>query len=136
MSEEGAVAAEEQRQRAADHADRPQRRRVLVTGPGADHTIADPTSEASVGFVDRDAINPLEQLKEFSGNPGAFRFVPANEPTGEPVPSSALSDSATSVTGHLDRTTGPGSPTTDSSIDFTTATGSGQLAPGDYTWTG
>jgi beta-glucosidase len=40
------------------------------------------------------------------------------------------------VTGHLDRTTGPGSPATDSSIDFTTASGNGQLAAGDYTWTG
>ena len=36
---------------------------VLVTGPGAEYTIADPTGEASVGFADRDAISPLEQLK-------------------------------------------------------------------------
>ena len=36
---------------------------VLVTGPGAEYTIADPTSEASVGFADRDAISPLEQLQ-------------------------------------------------------------------------
>ena len=62
--------------------------------------------------------------------------MPANAPSGEPVPSSALSDSATSVTGALDRTTGPGSPTTDSSINFTTVSGNGQLAPGNYTWTG
>ena len=109
---------------------------ILVTGPGAEYTIADPTGEASVGFADRDAISPLEQLKAFTGDPGAFSYVPANSPSGEPVPSSALSDSATSVTGHLDRTTGPGSPATDSSIDFTTASGNGQLAPGDYTWTG
>jgi beta-glucosidase len=109
---------------------------VLVTGPGAEYTIADPTGEASVGFADRDSISPLEQLKDFSGDPGAFTYVPANAPSGEPVPSSALSDSATSVTGHLDRTTGPGSPATDSSLDFTTASGNGQLAPGNYTWTG
>ena len=109
---------------------------VLVTGPGAEYTIADPTGEASVGYADRDAISPLEQLKAFTGNAGAFSYVPANSPSGEPVPSSALSDSATSVTRHLDRTTGPGSPTTDSSIDFTTASGNGQLPPGDYTWTG
>ncbi len=109
---------------------------VLVTGPGAEYTIADPTGEASVGYADRDAISPLEQLKAFSGDPGAFSYVPANAPSGEPVPSSALSDSATSVTGHLDRTTGPGSPATDSSIDFTTASGHGQLAAGNYTWTG
>ena len=41
------------------------------------------------------------------------------------------------MTGSLDRTTGPGSPTTDSSMNFTTAAGAGgQLAPGNYTWTG
>jgi beta-glucosidase len=109
---------------------------ILVTGPGAEYTIADPTGEASVGYADRDAISPLQQLKAFTGNAGAFTYVPANSPSGQPVPSSALSDSATSVTGHLDRTTGPGAPATDSSLDFTTASGSGQLAPGGYTWTG
>jgi beta-glucosidase len=109
---------------------------ILVTGPGAEYTIADPTGEASVGFADRDAISPLEQLKAFSGNPAAFSYVPANSPSGEPVPSSALSDSTTSVTGHLDRTTGPGSPATDSSLNFTTASSQGQLAAGNYTWTG
>jgi beta-glucosidase len=109
---------------------------ILVTGPGAEYTIADPTGEASVGFADRDAISPLQQLKAFTGNAGAFTYVPANSPSGEPVPSSALSDSATSVTGHLDRTTGPGAPGGDSSLDFTTASGNGQLAPGAYTWTG
>jgi beta-glucosidase len=109
---------------------------ILVTGPGAEYTIADPTGEASVGFADRDAISPLEQLKAFTGDSNAFTYVPANAPSGEPVPSSALSDSATSVTGHLDLTTGPGSPSTASSINFTTASGAGQLAPGAYTWTG
>ena len=109
---------------------------ILVTGPGAEYTIADPTREASIGFADRNAISPLQQLKAFTGDPGAFSYVPANAPSGEPVPSSALSDSTASVTGHLNRTTGPGSPATDSSIDFTTASGNGQLAPGAYTWTG
>ncbi len=33
---------------------------VLVTGPGAEYTIADPTSEASIGFLNRDQINPLQ----------------------------------------------------------------------------
>jgi beta-glucosidase len=108
---------------------------VLVTGPGANHTIAGPTAEAAIGFVDRDAVNPLQQLKQLSGRPNAFTYVPANEPTGEPVPSSALSTSTSSVTGNLNRT-GPGGTTTDSTIDYTTATGHGQLAPGSYTWTG
>ena len=48
---------------------------ILVTGANANHTVADPTNEASTGFIDRDAINPLQQLKEFSGNPGAFTFA-------------------------------------------------------------
>ncbi len=109
---------------------------VLVTGPGAEYTIADPTGEASVGFADRDAINPLQQLENFSGDPGAFSYVPADSPSGETVPSSALSTSSTSVTGGLARTTGPGSPTTDSTVDFTTVSGNGQLDPGSYTWTG
>jgi beta-glucosidase len=109
---------------------------IMVTGPGAEYTIADPTGEASVGFADRDAISPLEQLKAFSGDPGAFSYVPANSPSGEPLPSSALSGSDTSVTGYLNRTTGPGSPAADSSVNFTTASGDEQLAPGDYTWTG
>ncbi len=103
---------------------------VMVTGPGAEYTISDPTGEASIGFADRDSISPLEQLRQFSGDPGAFSYVPANSPSGEPVPSSALSDSSTSVTGHLDRTTGPGSPSADSSLDFTTVSGHGQLAAG------
>jgi beta-glucosidase len=110
---------------------------VLVTGVGAEYTIADPTGEASVGYADRDAISPLQQLQAFTGGSRAFTYVPANSPSGQPVPSAALSDSATSVTGHLDRTTGPGAPDTDSTIDFTTAAGAGgQLVPGDYTWTG
>jgi beta-glucosidase len=107
---------------------------ILVTGSTANHTVADPTSEASLGMVDRNAVNPLQQLKEFSGKPGAFQFAPANDPTGFPVPSSALSTSNTSVTGGLTRT-GPGAGT-DSSIDDTAVSASGQLAPGNYSWTG
>jgi len=108
---------------------------VLVTGPGAQHTIADPTNEASTGFIDRDAINPLQQLQTLSGHANAFTYVPANDPVGQTVPRSALSTSGTTVTGSLSRTTGPGSPASDPTIDFTTATHR-QLAPGSYTWTG
>jgi beta-glucosidase len=108
---------------------------VLVTGPGAEYTIADPTGEASVGYADRDAINPLQQLRSFSGDPSAFTYVPANSPSGETVPSTVLSSSDSSVTGGLSRTTGPGSPTTDSTLNFTTVSGH-QLGSGDYTWTG
>jgi beta-glucosidase len=116
---------------------------ILVTGSSANHTVADPTNEASTGFIDRDAVNPLQQLKQFSGNPNAFTFVPANDPTGQPVgptaasPTNPLSTSNSGApTGNLSRTTGPGSPTNDSVVDFTTASANGQLAPGSYTWTG
>src|SRR5205085_1876934 len=109
---------------------------ILVTGPGAEYLIATPSREASLGFPDRISINPLQQLEDFSGNPSAFTYVPALGPTGEPVPPAALSTSNTSVTGNLSRTTGPGSPTTDATLDFTTASGNGQLAAGSYTWTG
>ena len=105
---------------------------VLVTGASANHTVADPTNEASTGFIDRNAVNPLQQLKEFSGKPDAFAFAPANDPTGYPVPSSALSTASDSVTGGLSRAGGG----TDSSLDFTAVSGAGQLAPGTYTWTG
>ncbi len=99
MSEEGAVLLKNDSSALPITQQRPAAAAILVTGPGAEYTIADPTGEASVGFADRDAISPLEQLKAFSGDPGAFTYVPANSPSGEPVPSSALSDSTTSVTG-------------------------------------
>ncbi len=107
---------------------------ILVAGANANHTVADPTNEASTGFIDRNAINPLQQLKEFSGKPNAFTFAPANDPTGYPVPSSALSRSNSTVTGNLERT-GPGAGN-DSSLDFTATSAAGQLAPGSYAWTG
>ena len=75
--------AEERRQRlpltAADLAGG-----ILVTGGNANHTVADPTNEASTGMRDRNAVNPLQQLKAFSGNPGAFTFVPANDRRANP----------------------------------------------------
>jgi len=45
---------------------------ILVTGPGAQYTIADPTTEASIGYLDRGQVNPLEQLQAFSADPRAF----------------------------------------------------------------
>ena len=81
---------------------------ILVTGANANHTVADPTNEASTGFIDRDAVNPLQQLKEFSGNPGAFTFVPANDPTGQPVPPSCSRRRERADLGGLDlRSTAP-----------------------------
>ena len=113
---------------------------ILVTGAGADHTIADPTGEAALGFVDRNAVSPLEQLRTFSGRPGAFNYVPAFDSTGRAVPPTALSTQTTApptaATGGLTRTSGPGSPRVDRSIEFTSESGSNRLAPGNYSWTG
>jgi beta-glucosidase len=111
-------------------------RGVLVTGANANHTVADPTNEASLGFIDRNAVNPLQQLMALSGHPEAFTFVPANDPTGMPVPSSALSTASGSVTGSLKRTNPDGSTTNDFVIDYTTVSRNGQLGPGLYTWEG
>jgi beta-glucosidase len=109
---------------------------ITVTGSGAEYLIADPTGEAAVGFPGRDAINPLQQLQAYSGNAGAFNYVPANSASGQPVPSSALSTSDSSVTGGLAlSTTAASAPDPSTPIDFTT-TSRGQLAPGSYTWSG
>ena len=66
---------------------------ILVTGANANHTVADPTNEASTGFIGRNAVNPLQQLEDLSGHPEAFTFVPANDPDGQAIPPSVLSTS-------------------------------------------
>lgn len=110
---------------------------VAVSGAGGEYTVAAPFNEAATGFSDQDAIGPLEQLKNLSGNPSAFTFTPALDPSGEPVPSSALSTSNSTVTGNLERANPDGTTTSDSTIDYTTASGHGQLTQqGTYTWTG
>jgi beta-glucosidase len=109
---------------------------VLVTGAGAEYLIGAPSNEASTGFPERIAINPLEQLKALSGRPAAFQYIGANGVTGQPVPSSVLSTANRSVTGGLQRSSGPGSPGTDPTLDFTKVSGRGQLAAGGYRWTG
>src|SRR4051794_6714470 len=95
---------------------------ILVTGAGANHTIADPTGEASLGFLDRNAINPLQQLENLSGATNAFTYVPAFDSTGQAIPPTALSPqnttAPTAATGGLNRTAGTGSGTIDKTIDF------------------
>src|SRR5580765_3129949 len=108
---------------------------VALVGAAAEYAVASPSREASQGFPDRIAINPLTTLGSLSGNPGAFVNVPADSPTGFVVPTSALR-TATDTPG-LSRTTGNGSPSTDSSLDFTAAKGN-QLSSAStlYTWKG
>jgi beta-glucosidase len=110
---------------------------ILVTGGNANHTVADPTNEASTGFIGRDSINPLQQLKDFSGNPNAFTFVPANDPDGQAVPTSVLStDTSGSTFGGLNLSVNGGAPTQDTNpIDHTKVNGN-RLASGTYTWSG
>ena len=110
---------------------------ILVAGGNANHTVADPTNEASTGFIGRNAINPLQQLKDLSGNPNAFTFVPANDPVGQPVPTSVLStDTSGNTFGGLNVSVDGGPAAQDSHpIDHTKVNGN-QLAPGTYTWSG
>ena len=56
-------------------------RRCLVTGVKR-RTTRSPIrpTRPRPGFIDRDAVNPLQQLKEFSGNRSAFTFVAGNDP--------------------------------------------------------
>jgi beta-glucosidase len=111
---------------------------VLVTGSSANHTVADPTTEASTGFIGRDAINPLQQLKSLSGDPGAFTFVPANDPDGITIPTSVLSTTPNaSGLGGLNLSIDGAAPTRDTHpIDHEAVNGN-QLAPGHtYTWSG
>lgn len=112
------------------------RRGVAVSGAGAEYLIAAPSDEAATGFADRNAISPLRQLQAFAPAGSKLSFSPANDPTGYVVPTSELSTRVGTVTGGLSRTAGPGSPATDKQLDFTTASQQGQLAAGDYTWTG
>jgi len=135
MGEEGAVLLKNDDQ-TLPITRRDRARGVAVSGGGAEYLIANPNAEGALGFPDRIAISPLQQLEQLSGQPSAFSYYPAGSPTGAPVGPSALSTSPSSVTGGLARTSGPGAPSSDSTIDFTTVSGHGQLAPGSYTWTG
>ncbi len=64
---------------------------IAVSGAGAEYLVANPNNEGAVGFADRNAINPLQQLRALSGAEHAFSYVPANAPTGQAVPCTVLS---------------------------------------------
>jgi beta-glucosidase len=119
------------------------RKGVLVVGESAEYMPADPGTEQALGYPDRDAISPLEQLRQFAPRKSRITylpFMPGTAPTpgdGIVVPRGALStDGAKAGTG-LQRAVGPGAPRVDRQIDFTSLSGHGQLAFGKtYTWTG
>ena len=108
---------------------------VALVGAAAEYAVASPSREASQGFPDRIAINPLTTLGALSGHPDAFVNVPAHSPTGFVVPTSALKTPGD--TPGLARTTGTGSPSTDASLDFEAAHAN-QLSSAStlYTWKG
>ncbi len=114
---------------------------VLLTGPGAQFTIADPTTEASIGYLARDQISPLAQLENFAtvanpSGPNNINYAPALDPTGYPVPASALSTSNASTTGSVSQSASGGAATTvNGPLDDTAAT-TAQLNPGSYSWSG
>ena len=123
---------------------------VSVTGGGGEYLVADPSGEAAQGFLDRNHINPLQQLQALSGNASAFTYSPAEGSTGAVVPCSVLSSSSTpsgappascDATSGLQRSSGATLATAapdqvDRTIDNTALT-NGQL-PGNraYRWTG
>ena len=116
---------------------------VLVVGESAEYLPADPGPEQADGYVDRDAVSPLEQLKQFAPAGSKITYIPTmpgTAPTGsdgETVPQAALSTDGTTIGSGLTRTAGPGSPSVDKQIDFTSVSGHGQLQFGQsYTWTG
>ena len=97
---------------------RPRRRRSSSPAPSANHTSPTRPTRPRRASIDRDAVNPLQQLKEFSGKPGAFKFAPANDPTGYPVPSIGAVALATRPPPATSPAPGPGAGN-DSSLDFT-----------------
>ncbi len=119
------------------------RKGVLVVGESAEYMPADPGTEQALGYPDRDAISPLEQLRQFAPKGSKITYLPympGTAPTpgdGTAVPASALStDGAKAGTG-LQRSAGPGAPRVDPTLDFTSVSGRGQLAFGQtYTWKG
>ena len=55
---------------------------IALIGPAAEYAVASPSREASQGFPDRIAVNPLPTLGSLSGHANAFVNVPALSPTG------------------------------------------------------
>lgn len=128
---------------------------IAVSGAGAEYLVANPNNEGASGFADRNAIDPLQQLKALTGMPSAFTYTPANAPTGQPVPCLVLSSlpssgvSPSDVKGNtctaesgLQRSSGSSMATLtndriDKQINYSAVSSSGRLAGGKlYHWDG
>ena len=154
VAEEGAVLLKNDQQTLPITAE-DRKRGIAVSGAGAEYLIANPNNEGAVGFSDRVAINPLQQLQLLSGSPSAFTYTPANAPTGQPVPCNVLSslpsqtDRQPNIPGKkcdarsgLQRSSGNTTDTLtkdhiDETVDYSTVSPAGQLAAGKvYHWDG
>ncbi len=128
---------------------------IAISGPGAEYLVANPNNEGAAGFPDRNAINPLQQLRLLSGIPSAFSYTPANSPTGQPVPCSVLSSNrsigvspsfvpggACDAQSGLQRSSGSAIDSltrdrVDGKVDYSSVSTEGQLAGGKvYQWDG
>ncbi len=131
------------------------KRGIAISGPGAEYLVANPNNEGAAGFPDRNAIDPLQQLRLLSGRPSAFTYTPANSPSGQPVRCNVLNSEpssegppsihpGTACDAHsgLERSSGSTLDTltsdrVDRKVDYSSVSSDGQLA-GDkvYRWDG
>lgn len=118
---------------------------VAVSGGGAEYLVSNPNNEGAVGFAERNAINPLQQLMALSGSRQAFVYTPANGATGQAIPSALLSsgDAAPGAArSGLARWSGAARDALqadgiDAELDFTSGGARGQLQGGKvYRWSG
>jgi beta-glucosidase len=128
---------------------------IAVSGPGAEYLVANPNNEGAAGFADRNAINPLLQLKMLSGSPLEFTYTPANSPTGQAVPCTVLHSSPLSGTAPINSPSADCGPESgmqlssgasfeslaahhiDKKIDYTSTSAQGHLTGGKvYRWDG
>ncbi len=154
VAEEGAVLFKNENQ-ALPISSADLQRGIAVSGGGAEYLIANPNNEGAVGYADRNAINPLQQLEALSGNSAAFTFTPAGAPTGQASLCAVLSSGPVSgaapegaPAAHCNSTSGlrrfssvPGAELApeyvDASLDFTAVSKQGQLEGGKlYRWDG
>lgn len=107
---------------------------VVLIGPTAGQIDSiGINGERSVGLPQRQ-VGPLAAMKKISGN-AEIPFVVADNMTGEPIPSSALSHNG--VSGLLRNTTAPESGShADPQIDFTLQNGQALPPNSRITWTG
>lgn len=141
-AEEGAVLLKNQNN-ALPLTKRALRGGVLVVGESAEYMPADPGPEQADGYPDRDAVSPLEQLREFAPRGSKITYLPympGKAPAvgdGMAVSRFSLASRTGKLGAGLTRVGGPGAGRVDPGIDFTATSGRGQLRFGrTYRWAG